>query len=130
MNSTHLVGRVGNDPELRHSGNQQPVTNLTLATDERWTDRDGKRQQRTEWHRLVFWGEQAKLVDQYVRRGDQLAVEGRLQTRAYVDKQQVRRHVTEVVVLRLHLLDQVDGTPEDEETDGNVADPDDREIPF
>lgn len=127
MNSAHLVGRVGQDPELRHSKLGQPVTNLSLVTNEYWTDREGKRQHRAEWHRLVFWDKQAELVDKYVRRGDRLGVEGRLQTRPWVDKQGVRRHVTEIVVLRLHLLSDAQ-QPEETAADDGAAD--EEEIPY
>jgi single-strand DNA-binding protein len=124
MNSVHLIGNVGQDPELRYtSGNNQAVVNLSLATNERFNDKEGVSQTRTEWHRLVFWGKQADIVAEYVRQGDKLGVEGKLQTRKWRDKQGNARATVEVTVLRVHLL----GAKHQNETPAPV---DEADIPF
>jgi single-strand DNA-binding protein len=104
MNSVQLIGNVGQDPELRYTTAGQAVVNLSLATNEVFTDKEGKRQKRTEWHRLVCWGKVAEIVNQYVRQGDKLGVEGKLQTRKWTDKQGEKRTSVEVTVLKVHLL--------------------------
>ena len=104
MNVVNLIGYVGKDPELRHTnGTGQSVVNLELATRESFSDKAGVEQTRTEWHRLVFWGKLAELVAAKVRAGDQVGVEGKLQTRKWRDKENQPRSTTEVVATRVHL---------------------------
>ena len=96
VNKVILVGNLGSDPETRQTGSGQSVCNFRIATSERWTSKDGEKQERTEWHSIVAWGKQGELAQQYLRKGRQVYVEGRLQSREYEDKEGVKRKVWEV----------------------------------
>ena len=104
MNCVQLIGNVGIDPELRYTTAGQAVVNLSMATTEVFNDKEGVRQRRTEWHRLVCWGKVAEVVNEHVRKGDQLGVEGKLQARRWTDKEGQRRTSVEVTVLKVHLV--------------------------
>lgn len=104
VNRVILVGNLGADPELRYTQGGQAVANLRIATSESWTDRDGNKQERTEWHSISVWGKQAEHCGQYLAKGRQIYVEGRLQTREYVDKEGVSRKVWEVMADRINFL--------------------------
>lgn len=117
LNKVELIGRLGGDPETRYLPNGNAVTNISIATSETWKDKDsGERQERTEWHRVVFFGKVAEIAGEYLRKGSQCFVMGKLQTREW-EKDGVKRYSTEVVVDmngRLLLLDAKsdgDGTP-------------------
>jgi single-strand DNA-binding protein len=97
VNKVILIGRLGRDPELRYTQGGQPVANFTIATNEGWTNRDGERQERTEWHRIVAWGKQAEFCSNYLTKGRQVYVEGRLQTREWEDRGGEKRRTTEIV---------------------------------
>jgi single-strand DNA-binding protein len=98
VNKVILVGNVGGDPETRYLPNGNAVTNVTLATSESWKDKQtGQQQERTEWHRVVFFGRLAEIAGEYLRKGSQVYVEGRLQTREW-EKDGVKRYTTEIVV--------------------------------
>lgn len=98
VNKVMLIGNVGGDPETRHLPNGNAVTNLTLATTDSWKDKQsGQIQERTEWHRVVLFGKVAEIAGEYVRKGSQIYIEGRLQTREW-EKDGVKRYTTEVVV--------------------------------
>jgi len=105
LNKVMLIGRLGRDPELRYSQSGQPVCNFSMATDESYSDRDGNRQERTEWHRVVVFARQAENVANYLKKGSQAFVEGRLQTRQWEDKEGQTRYTTEVVAQRVQFLD-------------------------
>ena len=96
-NKVILIGNLGSDPELRYTPGGQAVCDLRMATNESWTDKNGQKQERTEWHRVVFWGKPAEILKQYVAKGQRLYVEGRLQTRSWEDKEGNKRYSTEVV---------------------------------
>ena len=104
VNKVILVGNVGRDTEVRYTQNGTAVGNFSLATSENFPGRDGERQERTEWHNIVVWGRQAEIAGQYVKKGRQLFIEGRLQTRDWVDPQGVKHYRTEVVANRFQLL--------------------------
>jgi single-strand DNA-binding protein len=98
VNKVILIGNVGGDPETRYLPNGNAVTNLTLATTDSWKDKQtGQQQDRTEWHRVVFFGKLAEIAGEYLRKGSQCYVEGRLQTREW-EKDGVKRYTTEIVV--------------------------------
>lgn len=98
VNKVILVGNVGGDPDVRYMPNGNAVANITLATSESWRDKQtGQQQEKTEWHRIVFFGRLAEVVGQYVRKGSKLYVEGKLQTREW-EKDGVKRYTTEIVV--------------------------------
>ncbi|MFW9606586.1 MAG: single-stranded DNA-binding protein [Pseudomonas sp.] len=99
VNKVILVGNVGGDPETRYLPNGNAVTNITLATSETWKDKNsGQQQDKTEWHRVVLFGKVAEIAGQYVRKGSQIYIEGKLQTRKWQDQSGQDRYTTEVVV--------------------------------
>ncbi|MBX7231011.1 MAG: single-stranded DNA-binding protein [Bdellovibrionales bacterium] len=97
VNKVILVGRLGADPEVKPVNNGNSVARFNLATSENWTDKDGQKQERTEWHRVVVWSKLAELCGRYLSKGRQVYVEGRLQTRSWDDPQGQKRYTTEVV---------------------------------
>lgn len=109
VNKVILVGRLGRDPEVRYTGSGQAVANFSVATDEQWKDRNGEKQQRTEWHKLVAWGKLAEIVQQYVVKGQLVYIEGKLQTRKWKDKENVERYTTEIVADTLRMLSRGNG---------------------
>ncbi len=104
VNKVILIGNLGSDPEMRRTQSGQTVANFNLATNERWTSKDGERNEKTEWHRLVVWGRQAEICEQYLRKGSPIFIEGRLQTRQWDDREGNRRYTTEVVVQNMQML--------------------------
>lgn len=99
INKVILVGNVGQDPEVRYLPNGGAVANVNLATSESWMDKNsGQRQEKTEWHRVVFFGKLADVVGQYVKKGSKLYVEGKLQTRKWQDQNGNEKYTTEIVV--------------------------------
>jgi single-strand DNA-binding protein len=98
VNKVILVGRLGRDPETRYTSGGQAVANFTLATDETFKDRSGERQKRTEWHRIVLWGKLAEIAQQYVKKGSQVYIEGRIQTRQWEDKRDGQKKTTTEIV--------------------------------
>jgi single-strand DNA-binding protein len=97
VNKVILIGNLGADPELRYTSGGQAVCDLRLATNESWKDKEGQKQERVEWHRVVFWGKAAEILKQYATKGGKLYVEGRLQTRSWDDKEGQKRYSTEIV---------------------------------
>ncbi len=105
INKVILVGNLGRDPEIRSTASGTPVANLSLATNRRWKDRDGNRQEHTEWHRIVVFGRQAEIAGEYLSRGRQIYVEGRIQTRSWEDRQTGEtKYSTEVVCENFQML--------------------------
>ena len=105
VNKAILIGRLGRDPEVRYTNQGSQVTTFSLATDEAWTDRNGERQKRTEWHRIVTWGKLAEICGQYLKKGSQVFIEGKLQTREWEDRDGNKRYTTEVVAREMRMLD-------------------------
>lgn len=108
-NKVMLIGRLGRDPELRYTPNGYSVANFPMATDESYTDREGNRQKRTEWHRIVVWNKQAESTSKYLSKGRQVFVEGSLQTRKWQDQQGVDRYTTEIKAVRVVFLGSNEG---------------------
>jgi single-strand DNA-binding protein len=104
VNKVIIIGRLGNDPEVRYTSGGGAVANFNLATNESWTDKSGQRQERTEWHKIVVWGKVAELCGQYLSKGRQAFVEGRLQTRDWTDKEGNKRYTTEIVAQNVQFL--------------------------
>lgn len=105
LNKVMLIGNLGRDPEVRSTPSGQPVASFSLATNRRWKDRDGNRQEQTEWHNIVVWGRQAEIAGQYLSKGRQIYVEGRLQTRSWDDKQTgEKKYRTEIVCDNFQML--------------------------
>ena len=109
VNRVILVGNLGRDAELRYTGGGAAVASFSVATTEVWKDKDGQRQEQTEWHRISLWGKQAESVAQYLTKGKQVYVEGRLQTRKWQDKEGHDRYTTEVKADRVVLLGSAGG---------------------
>lgn len=104
VNKVILVGNVGRDPELRYTQGGQPVASFSIATNERFKDKDGNWKDRTEWHRIVAWARLAEVCGEYLRKGSQVYVEGRIQTRDWEDKEGNKRQTTEIVIQTMQML--------------------------
>ena len=104
VNKVILVGRLGRDPETRYTGGGQAVANFSLATDETYKDKSGERQKRTEWHKIVVWGKQAEIAQQYLKKGSLIFVEGRIQSREWQDKEGQKRTSFEIVANNFRML--------------------------
>jgi single-strand DNA-binding protein len=104
VNKVLLIGNLGNDPELRYTPGGVAVANFSIATSDRWTDKDGKPQERTEWHRIVAWRKLAEIAGEYLKKGKQVYVEGKLQTRNWEDKEGAKRYITEIVADNIQML--------------------------
>jgi single-strand DNA-binding protein len=105
VNKVILVGNLGRDPETRYMPNGEAVTNITLATTENWKDRtSGERQEKTEWHRVTFYRRLAEIAGEYLKKGSQVYVEGRLETRKWTDKEGKDRYTTEVIASEMKML--------------------------
>ena len=105
VNKVILVGNLGKDPEVRYAPNGGAVANVTIATSESWKDKaTGEKQERTEWHRVVFFSRLAEIAAEYLKKGAQIYVEGRLQTRKWQDKEGKDRYTTEIVANELQML--------------------------
>jgi single-strand DNA-binding protein len=109
VNKAILIGNLGADPEVRFTPGGQAVANFRIATSESWTDKNGQKQDRTEWHRIVVWGKLAELCGEYLAKGRQCYVEGRLQTREWTDKENRKNYTTEVVANSVVFLGSRDG---------------------
>lgn len=104
VNKVILVGNLGKDPELKHTSSGTAVATVTLATNERFKDKSGEWQDRTEWHNVVLWSRLAEIAAEYLKKGRSVYIEGRLQTRSWEDKQGQKRYTTEIVASDLVLL--------------------------
>ena len=104
VNKVILVGRLGRDPETRYTSGGQAVANFSVATDESYKDRNGERQKRTEWHKIVVWGKQAEIAQQYLKKGSLIFIEGRIQSREWQDKEGQKRTSFEIVANNFRML--------------------------
>jgi single-strand DNA-binding protein len=144
LNKVMLIGNLGRDPEVRSTTSGQQVANFTLATNRRWNDKAGQRQEQTEWHQIVCWGKQAEIAAQYLTKGKQIFVEGRIQTRSWDDKQTgEKKYRTEIICENFQMLGQrggggpdmdaggaPSGGPTYDEGLGGHGGPEDDDIPF
>jgi single-strand DNA-binding protein len=139
VNKVILVGNLGKDPEVRFTNSGSAVARLAVATSEVWNDRDGNRQERTEWHNVVVWGKQGEHCGQYLAKCRQVYVEGSIRTRSYDDKSGTKRYVTEVVAQRVQFLgggggtrlaQQAESAPADDAQGGGGQPPIDDDVPF
>lgn len=105
VNKAIIVGRLGQDPEVRYMPNGNAVANFTVATSEQWKDQQGQKQEKTEWHRITIYGKLAEIAGKYLHKGSNVYLEGRLQTREWTDQQQVKRYTTEIIVNEMQMLD-------------------------
>jgi single-strand DNA-binding protein len=104
VNKVILVGRLGRDPETRYTSGGQAVANFSIATDESFKDRNGERQKRTEWHKIVVWAKQAEIAQQYLKKGSLVYLEGRIQSREWQDKEGQKRTSFEIVATNFRML--------------------------
>jgi len=133
VNKVILIGNLGRDPELRYLPSGQPVTTFRIATTDKYKDRDGQLQERTDWHNIVAFGRQAEVCNEYLKKGSPVYIEGRIRTRSYDDKEGNKKYFTEIVVLSLRML----GRRAPEETPEEVGEPlaeetktEDEDLPF
>jgi len=126
VNKAILIGNLGRDPEIRYTPSGQAVASFTIATSEKWRDKEGQMQERTDWHNIVCWGKQAELANQYLKKGRPVYIEGRIQNRSYDDKEGNKKYISEVVVQRLQFLG---GRPEDAGAGGSGAAGGHQELP-
>ena len=137
-----LIGRLGQNPEIKYTPSGVAVSNFSIATNETWTDKSGSKQNKTEWHRLVVWGKLGELCNKYLSKGRQVYVEGKIQTRDWQDKGGQTRYTTEIVVASVQFLGSRENTdiPQDyskpkEEPPNNLEAPDnsaftEEDVPF
>lgn len=104
INKVILIGNLGVDPEVRFTPSGQAVANFRIATNESWVDKNQQKQERTEWHRIVVWGKLAELCGEYLKKGRQAYIEGRLQTREWTDKEGKKNYTTEIVAQTVQFL--------------------------
>jgi single-strand DNA-binding protein len=104
VNKVILIGHLGADPDMRYTPSGAGVCELRLATSESWKDKNGQRQERTEWHRIVVWGKTAEICAKYLAKGRQVFIEGRIQTRSYDDKEGQKRYITEIIANDVQFL--------------------------
>ncbi len=104
VNKVILVGRLGKDPETRYMTNGEAVTNVTLATSENWKDKSGEKQEKTEWHNLVFYRRLAEIAGEYLKKGSQIYVEGKITTEKWQDKEGKDRYTTKIIVNEMQML--------------------------
>jgi single-strand DNA-binding protein len=112
VNKAILIGNLGRDPELRYTPGGKAVASFSLATTDRWTSADGEKKESTTWHNIVAWGKQAEVIKEYLTKGRQVYIEGRIDNRSYEDKDGNKRYVSEVVVQSFQFI----GTRADRET--------------
>lgn len=108
VNKVILVGNLGKDPEVKTFDNGRKYAKFPLATSETYTDRNGQRQEKTEWHNVVFWGNIAEVIEKYVRKGSQIYVEGKLATRSY-EQDGIKKYITEIEGLSMTMLGKANG---------------------
>ena len=120
INKVLLLGNLGRDPELRSTPKGNKVLNFPMATSRRWKDRETEQvHDETDWHRIVVWGRQAEVLSEYLKKGSQVHVEGRIQTRSWSDSEGAKRYTTEIVASRIQML----GRPEDRRVSEPVDEP-------
>lgn len=104
VNKAILIGNLGKDPETRYMSNGDAVTNITVATTDTWKDKNGEKQEKTEWHRVTFYRKLAEIADEYLKKGQSVYIEGRLETRKWDDKNGIERYTTEIIANEMKML--------------------------
>jgi len=138
LNKAILIGNLGRDPEVRYTPSGVAVANFTIATSENWTSKEGQKETRTEWHRIVAFGKLAEICGEYLSKGRQVYIEGRIQTREWEDKEGIKRYTTEIVANQMLMLGGRDtaesgrsqGPPTSEFPGSPGPGPEDDDIPF
>ena len=131
MNKSMVIGNLGSDPQLRYTQNQTPVATFSVASTERWKDADGKKQEHTEWHRVVAWGKLAEICGEHLATGSKVFIEGKLRTRKWQDQDGVTHYTTEIHAKELEMLrgrqENYDSPPKSDTTEPPIPD---EEVPF
>lgn len=117
VNKAILVGRLGRDPETRYTGSGTAVANFSIATSEKFKDRNGEKQERTEWHKITAWGKLAEICQQYLKKGSLVFIEGSIGTREWQDKEGIKRYTTEITAREMKILGSRDGSSAPAHTD-------------
>jgi single-strand DNA-binding protein len=129
VNKVILIGNLGKDPEVKYLESKVPVANFTLATNSTWKDKDGSKKEHTEWHNIVLWRGLAELSEKYLHKGDKVYIEGRLKTRSWEDKDNVKRYTTEIVAENMTMLSGRKGADspiadaQEQSTSASITDP-------
>jgi len=124
VNKAILIGNLGKDPELKFTQSGKAVVNFSLATSERWSDQSGEKKESTTWHNIVAWGKQAEVMNEYLKKGSQVYIEGRIDNRSYDDKEGNKKYISEVVVQSFQFIgkrNDSSGTPAGAPADGGNA---------
>lgn len=124
INKAIIVGNLGNDPEIRYSSGGDAIANMNIATTDSWKDKEGRKQEKTEWHRVTMFGKLAEICGEYLKKGSQVYIEGKLQTRKWTDKSNIERYTTEIVADRMQMLGG------NRKADDSKSDDIDDDIPF
>ena len=135
LNKVLIIGNLGSDPEIKYTQAGSPVANLSVATSERWKDKNtGEQKEQVEWHRVVIFGRLAEIAEQYLKKGSKIFVEGKLQTRDWEDSEGKKRYTTEVVAREMTMLDSKGDSMESSSSASSASKPDndkfEEDIPF
>jgi single-strand DNA-binding protein len=132
VNKAILLGRLGADPEIRYTSNGTAVANFRMATSERWTNPNGEKEERTEWHRIVAFGKLGEICGEYLAKGKQVYIEGRLQTRTWEDRDKNQRTTTEIIATVMQMLGSAGGSKVSDKEEPSYAEEPakDEDIPF
>ncbi len=122
VNKVILIGNLGKDPETRYMSSGDAVTNISLATTEVWKDKNGEKQEKTEWHRVTFYRKLAEIAGEYLKKGRSVYVEGKLETRKWTDKNGMERYTTEVIASDMKMLGNRSGSDNFDSSDKNTID--------
>lgn len=126
VNKAILIGRLGKDPDIRYTPDGTMVTSFSLATVETYKDKNGDKVQKTEWHRIVAWGKKAEVCGEYLKKGSQVFIEGKIETKSYEDKEGVRRYQTQIIAGNIEFLSSRKESGEEQTFDGPPID----DVPF
>lgn len=131
LNKVSIIGNLGKDPEIRTTPAGKKVANFSVCTSDRWTDKEGKKQESAQWHKLVAWGPLAEIIEKYVRKGSQAYFEGKLDYRKYTGKDGIERYSTEIVVSEMQMLGgkSAESAPQSSQESMPIP-PDDDLLPF
>lgn len=121
LNKVQLIGNLGRDPEVRYMPNGEAVCNFSIATTDRWKNKDGQPQERTEWHNIVIYRKLAEIAGEYLKKGRPVYLEGRLQTRKWQDKDNNDRYTTEIICDQMQMLGSREGGSDSDGGSGNAA---------
>ena len=136
INKVILIGRLGADPELKYMPSGDPVANFNLATNESYRDKDGNTQEKTEWHRIVAFKRLAEICGEYLKKGSQVYIEGRIQSRSWEDKNGVKRYTTEIIAYTMQMLgkkveiDEGSTDQQPQDTNSQKLESEDEDLPF